>query len=225
MGQTIVSKVIETLQADDIRADEAYPGSRIPALTGAVAAVRLGKVDRSVRTTTVQIVIMSPASGGGSVCEDTALRAVDAMQDMGATCTKEICKFDEMADVFYIEISAVFFGTPGESKWSAGPGYSITIGAQAMEYVTGFAISRKTDDEVTSISNALWQFTLEELLPPGTSEPADPAEPFALTISRSNGEELLSGCTWTSVKREDTLKGVGQTRTGTAASRTVMGIL
>ena len=30
-----------------IRADEAYPGGRIPALTGPVAAVRLGKVDRS----------------------------------------------------------------------------------------------------------------------------------------------------------------------------------
>lgn len=225
MGQTIVIKVIDALAGAGIRADEAYPGSRIPALTGAVAAVRLGKVDRSVRTTTVQIVVMSPAGTGGSVCEATALRAVDTLQGMGATCVKEICKFDEMADVFYIEISAVFFGTPGEASWSAGPGYAITIGGQAMEYVTGFSITRKTDDEVTSIADAKWQFTLEELMPPGTSEPADPAEPFTVTISRSNGEELLSGCTWTSVKREDTLKGIGQTRTGIAASRAVLGIL
>lgn len=225
MGQTIVSMVIEALQGSGIRADEAYPGSRIPALTGAVAAVRLGKVDRSVRTTAVQVVVMSPAGSGGSVCENTALQAVDALQDMGATCTKEICKFDEMADVFYIEISAVFFGTPGPEKWSAGPGYSIRINIQPMEHVTGFSITRKTDDGVTAIGDALWQFTLEELLPPGTSEPVDPAEPFSLTVIRSKGQETLEGCTWTSVKREDTLRGIGQIRTGTAASRASVGIM
>ena len=214
MGQTIVSMVIDALQASDIRADEAYPGSRIPALTGSVAAVRLGKVDRSVRTTAVQIVVMSPAAAGGSICEN-----------MGATCVKDVCKFDEMADVFYIEISAAFFGTPLESSWSAGPGYSIFIGSQAMPGVTAFEISRKTDEEVTSISNAKWQFTLEEQLIPGTSEPADPTEPFTLTVSRSNGDEVLSGCTWTSVRREDTLKGITQTRTGTAAVRKVLGVL
>ena len=224
MGQTIVSKVIEALRSQDIRADEAYPGGRIPALTGPVAAVRLGKVDRSVRTTAVQIVVMSPALTGGSVCENAALRSVDVLQAMDATCTKEICKFDEMADVFYIEISAVFFGTPGENKWSAGPGYAITIGAQAMEHVTGFSVSRKTDGD-TALADALWEFTLEELLPPGTSEPADPTEPFVLTVSRSNVDEMFKGCTWTSVKREDTLRGVGQIRSGTATSRMVLSIL
>ena len=225
MWQTIVSMVIDALQASDIRADEAYPGSRIPALTGSVAAVRLGKVDRSVRTTAVQIVVMSPAAAGGSICEADALRTVQTLQNMGATCVKDVCKFDEMADVFYIEISAAFFGTPLESSWSAGPGYSIFIGSQAMPGVTAFEISRKTDEEVTSISNAKWQFTLEEQLIPGTSEPADPTEPFTLTVSRSNGDEVLSGCTWTSVRREDTLKGITQTRTGTAAGRKVLGVL
>ena len=225
MGQTIVAKVIDILLETQIRADEAYPGGRIPALTGAVAAVRLGKVDRSVRTTDVQVVVMSPASSGGSVCEDTALAAVDVMQGMGATCSKEICKFDEMADVFYIEITAVFFGTPGAGKWSAGPGYAVKINSQAMEHVTGFSVSRKTDDEVTAIKDALWEFTLEELLPPGTSEPPDPVEPFTVTVTRSNGEEKLQGCIWTSVKRENTLRGVGQVRSGLAQSRANMGVL
>ena len=97
---TIVTQVIEVLKNAGIRADEAYPGGRIPALTRAVAAVRLGRVDRSVRTTAVQVVVMSPASGGGSLCEDTALRALEALQGMGGTCIKEVCRFDEMADVF-----------------------------------------------------------------------------------------------------------------------------
>ncbi len=222
---TIVSQVIEKLRTSNIRADEAYPGGRIPALTGAVAAVRLGKIDRSVRATTVQVVIMSPAAQGGSLCERTALQAIEALQKMGGTCTKDVCKFDEMADVFYVEIESEFFGTALASRWSAGPGFSVTIGEQAMEYVVSFGLQRKTDDNVTAITNAKWQFTLEELLPPGTSEPPDPDEPFSLTVTRSNCDDYLTGCRWTSVQREDTLRGIRQIRTGQANDRSVMGIL
>jgi len=222
---TIVNNVIEGLKAASIRADEAYPGGRIPALTGAVAAVRLGKVDRSVRTTAVQIVIMSPASGGGSLCETTALRALEALEDMGGSCVKETCKFDEMADVFYIEIGAEFFGAALEDKWSPGPGYEISIGSQPMEHVVSFRAERKTDDEITSISNAKWQFTMEELLPPGISEPPDPEEPFALTVDKINGSEVFLNCTLTSVKRENTIRGISQIRTGIAQNRNYITVM
>lgn len=222
---TIVGNVIDALRAVGIRSDEAYPGRRIPALTGAVAAVRLGKVDRSVRTTKVQVVIMSPAAGGGSICEVTALRAVDALQDMGGTCVKDVCRFDEMANVFYSEVEASFFGTPLEDSWSAGPGYAIKINAQSMPCVVSFAAERSTDKEVTVLSDAKWQFTLEELLPPGASEPPDPAENFTITVSRPGGEESFTNCTLTSVKREETIRGVTQIRKGTAGARNVMGIL
>ena len=222
---TIVGNVIAELTAASIRADEAYPGRRIPALTGPVAAVRLGKMDRAVRTTAVEVVIMSPSSGAGSLCESTALRAIQALQDMGGTCTKDVCKFDEMADVFFIGIEAEFFGTALENKWSAGPGYAITIGQQPMEHVVSFSAQRAVSGEVTDLENALWSFTLEELLIPGTSEPPDPAEPFTLQVSRSNGDELFTGCRFTSQQRQDTIRGVTQTRKGTAEKRNVMGIL
>ena len=222
---TIVGQVIEELRANNIRADEAYPGGRIPALTGAVAAVRLGKVDRSVRSTTVQVVIMSPAKSGGSLCETTALKAVQVLQGMGGTCVKDVCKFDEMADVFYIEIASEFFGTALAAKWSAGPGFSVTIGAQAMPHAVSFSTGRRTDDTVTAIKDAVWQFTLEELLPPGTSEPPDPTEPFTLTVTRELTDEVLSGCTLLSVQRKDTLRGISQIRVGQATKRTVTSIL
>ena len=222
---TIVSEVIDKLKAGDIRAAEAYPGRRIPALTGPVAAVRLGKVDRSVRTTNVEVVVMSPASGGGSLCETTALKAVEILQAMGGTCVKEVCKFDEMADVFYISINVEFFGTALPDKWSAGPGYAVKIGAQAMDHVTSFLIQRAVDQQTPAIANAKWTFTMEELLPPGTSEPADPSEPFTLSVARSGGDETFTGCTWISVKREDTIRGVSQIRVGAAEKRTVLGIL
>lgn len=225
MGQTIVSKVIDILQDVDIRADEAYPGGRIPALTGPVAAVRLGRVDRAVRTTAVQVIIMSPAAQGGAVCDATALRAIQAMEDSGAVCQKELCRFDNAADVFYIEITAEFLGLALENKWSPGPGYAIAIGYQDMEWATGFSIQRKTDDTVTAIANAKWEFTLEELLGPGSVDPPDPTEPFTLTVTRAMTDEVFTGCTWTSVKREDTIRGIRQVRTGVAKTRATAGIL
>ena len=187
--------------------------------------MRLGKVDRSVRTTAVQVIIMSPASSGGSLCESTALRAVEALQAMDGTCVKDVCKFDEMANVFYIEIGAEFFGTALEDGWSAGPGYSVTIGTQPMAYVMRFRSERKTDDEIAAIADAHWQFAMEELLPPGTSESPDPREPFDLTVSRSNSEEIFTGCTWVSVQREDTIKGISQIRTARAEGRTFITVL
>ena len=222
---TIVNQVIAQLRGASIRADEAYPGGRIPALTGPVAAVRLGKIDRSVRTTAVQVVVMSPASGGGSRCETTALQAIEVLQEMGGTCTKDVCKFDEMADVFYIEIEASFFGTALADDWSAGPGYSVTIGLQDMPHVIRFGLQRAVDGEVTAIANAKWQFTLEELLPADYSEPAEPQEPFTLTVVRDTFDEILTGCRWISAKREDTLRGVSQIRIGIANKREEVGIL
>lgn len=222
---TIVGDVISALSAASIRADEAYPGRRIPALTGPVAAVRLGKMDRSVRTTAVEVVIMSPSAGGGSLCEKTALRAIEALQKMGGTCVKDICKFDEMADVFYIAVEAEFFGTALENKWSAGPGYAITIGQQPMEQVVSFSAQRSISGDAQTLADAPWTFTLEELLIPGSSEPPDPSEPFTLTVSRSNGDEQFTGCRFTSQQRQDTIRGVTQIRKGTAQKRNVMGIL
>ncbi len=225
MGQTIVSQVIDGLTAAEIRADEAYPGGRIPALTGPVAAVRLGKVDRAVRSTTVLVTVMSPAASGGTACETAALQAVAAMEDLEGVCVKDVCKFDEMADVFYIEIQAVFQGVAQAEDFTPGPGFSVTIGEQPMTAVVSFSSQRKVEGDITDISSAKWEFTMEELLGPGYSEPPDPAEPFLLVLTRETGEERFVNCTWLSVKREETLRGIYQTRTGLAQTKGSMGIL
>ena len=222
---TIVGNVIAGLQAAGIRADEAYPGGRIPALTGPVAAVRLGKVDRAVRTTAVQVIIMSPAAQGGSVCESTALQAIDKLENMGGVCVKGLCQFDDLSDVFHIEITSEFLGVAMDNDWAPGPGYSIKISSQTMEWVTGFSIHRKTDDEITAIADAVWEFTMEELLGPGSVDPPDPSEPFTLYVTRDMTNETFSGCTWTSVKRTDTLRGISQVRTGIAKKRLTSGSL
>ena len=93
---TIVSKVMDKLCNGGIRSAEAYPGKRIPTLGGPVAAVHLGTVDRSVRTTHLEVIVMSPAASGGSACEQAALKAVELLQAIGGTCVKELFKLDYM---------------------------------------------------------------------------------------------------------------------------------
>lgn len=225
MGQTIVENVIEYLQAAQIRADEAYPGGRIPALTGPVAAVRLGRIDRAVRSTAVLVTIMSPADQGGSACETIALRATQALEDQGAVCQKEVCKFDDMADLFYIEITAAFFGVATEDYWEAGPGFSIKIGLQPLPCAVGFSIDLEKEKDASSISTAKWSFTLEELLGVYDVDPPLQAEPFTLSVKRPLTDEEFTDCTWTSVRREETIRGIRQIRTGTAGKRKVSGII
>ena len=216
---TIIDKVIDGLKAAGVRTDEAYPGMRLPAITSPVAAVRLGKVDRSLRQTSVQVMVMSPAGWGGSVCETTALWVIETLEKMGGVCVKDLCQFDEMADVFHTGVTAEFFGVATSSDWLPGPGFAVYIGQQPMDWVTGFSIHRRTDEEVTSISDAVWEFTMEELLGPGSIDPPDPTEPFTLTVTRPDSDEVFTGCTWTSVRRTDTLRGISQVRTGTAKKR------
>jgi tetratricopeptide (TPR) repeat protein len=73
---------------------------------------------------------------------------------------------------------------------------------------------------------ALLQFDMAaRLLPPDSAEPPDPREPFTLTVVRSQFDETLTDCHWISIKREDTLRGVSQIRTGIAKKRTVVGII
>ena len=94
-----------------------------------------------------------------------------------------------------------------------------------MEQVVSFSVQRSVSADAEGIGNAVWNFTLEELLIPGSSEPPDPAEPFTLTVSRSNGDEQFTGCRFTSQQRQDTIRGITQIRKGTAQKRNVMGIL
>ena len=99
------------------------------------------------------------------------------------------------------------------------------IGEQRMEWVTGFTIRRQTDEEITAIADAQWEFTMEELLGPGSVDPPDPTEPFTMVVTRNSSRETFTGCTWTSVKRTDTLRGISQIRTGVARKRTNAGAL
>ena len=140
--------MIEALKAAEIRADEAYPGGRIPALTGPVAAVRLGKVDRAVRTTTVQVIVMSPAAQGGAVCEATALRAIAAELSRD----RRVAIVDEREEIWTEELAGRNIDLL--SGYKRASGIEIATRCLAPELIITDEISPEDSEDILAAANS-----------------------------------------------------------------------
>lgn len=210
-----VSNVVSALKAAGIRTEAAYPGRRMMALTGPVAAVCLEQVDYAAQTTCVQVEVMCPAAQGGAVCEGTAETAGKAAAALGAECVQGPCRFNGDTDCYCVSLTVTFC-----TAQAAASAFSVTQGGVALDGAVGFKAWREADaDNGITLANAAWQIRLEEEFSPGQREKIVTTDPFQLTVTRTAGVEVFTGCTWTQVKREDTPELLRQTRTGTAGSR------
>ena len=66
-----------------------------------------------------------------------------------------------------------------------------------------------------------WKITLEELIPAGNGEVADPVEPFELRIESDAVLETYYHCKWTSIERSFTKEGLRRVRKGISMLRQV----
>lgn len=211
----LVSDVVSALREAGIRAEAAWPGRRMPAITGPVAAVCMEQADYSAEIYRVRVTVFSPADRGGRVCEATAEAAAGAVATLRADCVQGICRFDADADCYCIPITATFC-----TVRPAVSAFSVTQGSTVLDGAVGFTAWREADpDKGISLEDAVWQFRLEEEFAPGQSERVVTAAPFQLTVTRAAGVEVFSGCAWTEVNREDSQKRLRQIRIGTAGSR------
>ena len=142
--------------------------------------------------------------------------------DAGAVCRQEKCTFLSKANMFCTPIVAVFHGTATADSWQPRQGYTVTVAGVLLPKVTAFSAQQRLEEKETSLAGKGWEFTLEEFLPAGTQEPADPAEPFVLTVSYDTGSETYSGCKLTARERIAEINGIRQVRRGMAEQRTVI---
>ena len=202
----LVSDVVSALREAGIRAEAAWPGRRIPAITGPVAAVCMEQADYSAEIYRVRVTVFSPADRGGRVCEATAEAAAEAVATLRADCVQGICRFDADADCYCIPITATFC-----TVRPAVSAFTVTQGSTVLDGAVGFTAWREADPDKG--------ISLEEEFAPGQSERVVTAAPFQLTVTRAAGVEVFSGCAWTEVNREDSQKRLRQIRIGTADSR------
>lgn len=230
MGISILELVLLRLREEGFTADTAYPGQKFPPITAPVAAVHIERVDRAGLTVTVEVNILCPAAMGGTQCELEALRATEVLRWLGAVCIQNGCRYDGVSQVYVVPVSATFTAVTEADGYTIGPGFYVYLNDLRHPFVTAFSeeeapVVREEFEMGESVPAGIiregsrWNIQLEELIPVGSAEAAEPAPGFELKVITDLKVEYYSGCNWTSVRREYTRDGLRRIRKGTAACR------
>lgn len=218
MGILTVEKAVTALTAAGLRAAAAYPGTKMPYLSGPAVTVGLEKVENGADTLRAEV--LSPAYLDGSACGEYAESARTALEALGAECVQGPVQYNGQTDLFSIEITAFF--PAAEEK----PDLTVQVGSAVLANAVEFTAEQETEDPAaTPLSECVWNFRIREAFSPGDGETSAPTEPFDMTVKRTGMTEYFTGCYFTACKRVDAMGGLEQTRTGTAASRSVVAVV
>lgn len=229
MGSVILQRVLTALKNGGFAAELAYPGRKMPQITGPVAAVHMARVDSAALTSTVSVTILSPGELGGSACEAEAMEAMELLLGCGAVCVQEGCVYDRVSQLYAVEIRASFAGVSWP-EGTTGAGFSVSINgvshgcavAFQSEETRDFTAEYVTTDPLPMANGTgmiQWSLRLEEQIPVGTAEPAEPGPGFSLVVSTDEKKEVYTGCQWISISREYSSQGLRRLRKGFALKR------
>lgn len=219
MGYGVVNSVVTALQAAGIRADTAYPGRKMPAPEGIVAAVSLQMSDRAKELDCVRVSVFAPVALGGAACEEAADQVCGVLEGLGADCVQNACEFVSKPGLLRVEVLGSFQPEPPEEEPVVYP-FSVTVAGRALPNVVGVTTFRLKDAQTGELLSA-WSVKLVEQIT-GTDDTALPESPVEIRVSRSGQTEVFSSCTWSSWQREVDEQGLRQTRSAVAKSRTVV---
>lgn len=233
MGLSILNKVLGLLEESGIQADVAYPGQRYPVIDKTRITVHIAGVDSAKYTTTMEVTIHCPASRGGTYCEETALRVLDALKRGGADCTQDRCQYDGIAKIYSVSIMAVFCSSPinlGEPILD----FSVHINGVQIPHINSFSAQHRKEYKLLYAmgedmpvafhsTDGVWEITLKGRFVEGMEEGGFPDEPFTLEFFSSIQKERYTDCRWTEENREFSVAGLMLTRKGLAGAREVIG--
>jgi len=230
LGIPILESVLRCLEEEGFPASEAYPGQPFPQITGPVAAFHIHKVDSGSRTATVEVTIHCPASLGGAACEEAALGATAALQTSGALCVQNGCIYDGLNQIYSVSILATFTAVAENNDCTTGVGFQIHLDGVYHPWAVAFTeekVQEQTIEFATRSPVAVaitpgsyyWNIRLEELIPSGSQETAEPEGEFQLRVVRGTKAELYGPCRWSSITRSFTAKGLRRVCKGIALMR------
>ena len=232
MGYSILELVLRRLREEGFSAGVAYPGQVFPQITDTVAAVHIEKVDRSNLTVTIEITMVTPASLGGNRCELDALRVTEILRWSGAECVQNGCRYDGVAQVYMVSILATYTGVTEEDSCVIWPGFYCYVNDRYHRYAVDFqteqtnalqpvyAVGQVQPAQILP-GKTCWEIRLEELIPVGAEEAAEPEGEFTVKIISDLITETFTGCRWTSVQRQRNRQGLRRIRKGYAMNREV----
>lgn len=102
MGNYSVGEAIIQLQTAGIRAQRAFPGTLMPHLTGAVAAVHIHKAEPE--KTTLVAAVCAPMELGVHACENLAKKVAQVWSEAGGACSYGEHRFDEKSGLYEMSV-------------------------------------------------------------------------------------------------------------------------
>ena len=205
-----------------IRADRAWPGQKMPAPEGVIAAVSLELADRAEKLERVKVSVFAPSVMGGTGCEATGKQVCDILQAMGANCVQKACVFHSNTGLFCVEVLGSFL-TEQPAEPDTEPvvyTFSAMVAGKPVENLVS-ATAYRMWDEATRTVLETWTVQLVEQIT-GTEDTAEVEQPFEIRLTRNNQTDVFSGCTWSSWRRVLDSSGLKQTRSAIAQDRTTL---
>ena len=219
----IIENMLAALEAAGLNAGEAYRGDQMPHVTGPYVAVSLEKLEHTARKATVLATVLVPMELGGSVCQEKAVIAGQAMEALGGVCVQEACQSHGYAQAYYIRVLGTFCGGAVMDEWEKTSDFTVMLGTQTISNAVSFRAEQAVDEATgTPLSTAIWSFRLEEEYGRGEVPKPEPEEPFTMSIRRSADTETFSECSWTAVQMENTATGLRLVRKGVAKNRSII---
>jgi len=230
LGNGILEKVRQALEGAGFSAGEAYPGGKMLQITGPVAAFHLHRVDSGTRTATVEVTVLCPGEMGGSACEAEALKAASALQAAGAVCVQKGCVYDGGCRLYSVSILASFEAVTDNGACITGLDFQVEVNDVPLPWALVFSEERVQEQTLefatrSSLPVAItpgsccWNIRLEELVPTGAQETAEPEGEFRLRVRRGGRSELYGPCRWSSVTRSFSAEGLRRISKGLALTR------
>lgn len=113
MGYTVGQAIFKLLQAG-VRTQRGYPGTLMPHLTGAVAAVSIHKKEPG--KTTLVAEACAPMNQGVYACEDLAAKVVEAWTKAGAVCSYGSHRFDGQSGLYQMSVYGTWIDQTEEAN-------------------------------------------------------------------------------------------------------------
>ena len=225
MNKSLIEIVVDTLLAEGLHCERAFPASRMPAIDCLETTVGLKEVDRAASTATVKVTVLSPAKLGAPSCEDAGLYICGLLRQIGGKCRMGEVAYDARGDFFYAPVEADFAGYEALDGWSEvtpSPTYTVKVNNIVLEHVASFDVEYSINTTDPLAVTKSWTFRLEEIIPLSRQESAIPEEPFSIAVAKEYGTDVYSGCRITGRKRLFREDGLHHIWEGTATGMTMV---
>lgn len=224
-----IQKTIIALKSSGITAQRGYASGIVPSLTEPLATVSIKKTDAD--SLTLSVTIYTPVSKGGTVCENMALVAAEALREIGAECELGSCSYGGKGGLFSIPVLVKYTEEKTAAAVTVAQPTVVIDGTTVSDVVnvsTGFSSSvvrsKDAETEQTGMVAAerRWRVTVEDLVRSSLSPQQTVVDNFTVTVSRSGETETYTGCCWEKITTEVTAAGTRRVRVAITCNEPVV---